>query len=133
MNNGLRLWAVMAIAILLSACQQNALDSVAHSRTQDMQTIYQQQMSKTTQTTLNNVRSELPPIAVQAADIPSGNNEVNFYQLANPQVTLWVMPRLVGSDAIAHPGFKTQFQLYEKNEYALPGELRQSTDVAQTL
>ncbi|MGH7395628.1 MAG: TIGR03751 family conjugal transfer lipoprotein, partial [Candidatus Methylomirabilales bacterium] len=47
--------------------------------------------------------------------------EALFPALPNPQLVLYVYPHL-GEDGAPVPGYATAFPLYERVEYALPGE-----------
>lgn len=51
-------------------------------------------------------------------------NEIKqlFPRLANPTLVLYVYPHLAGTERHPVPGYSTAFTLYEKVEYALPGE-----------
>lgn len=53
----------------------------------------------------------------------SGSTEIEqlFPQLPNPQVVMYVFPHR-GTSGLPIPGYMTAFRLYDKNEYALPGE-----------
>lgn len=53
----------------------------------------------------------------------SGATEIEqlFPQLPNPQVVMYVFPHRGGS-GLPVPGYTTAFRLYDKTEYALPGE-----------
>lgn len=52
-------------------------------------------------------------------------NELNlhFPRLPNPTLVLYVYPHLAGSARVPVPGYATTFSLYERVEYALPGEV----------
>ena len=52
------------------------------------------------------------------------SNEINqlFPRLANPTLVMYIYPHLAGSERHPVPGYATAFTLYEKVEYALPGE-----------
>ena len=51
-------------------------------------------------------------------------NEINlkFPRLPNPELVLYVFPHLSPKGRPV-PGYSTAFMLYEKDEYALPGEV----------
>lgn len=51
-------------------------------------------------------------------------NEIKqlFPRLSNPTLILYVYPHLSGTERYPVPGYSTAFTLYEKVEYALPGE-----------
>jgi len=55
-------------------------------------------------------------------------NELNlhFPRLPNPTLVLYVYPHLAGSARVPVPGYATTFSLYERVEYALPGEIQAS-------
>jgi conjugative transfer region lipoprotein (TIGR03751 family) len=48
--------------------------------------------------------------------------EVLFPALPNPQLILYIYPHL-GEDGAPVPGYATAFPMYERVEYALPGEV----------
>lgn len=48
--------------------------------------------------------------------------EAIFPKLPNPTLIMYVYPHLAGPSQVPIPGYSTQFTLYEKTEYALPGE-----------
>jgi len=53
-------------------------------------------------------------------------NELNlhFPRLPNPTLVLYVYPHLAGVARVPVPGYATTFSLYERVEYALPGEIQ---------
>jgi conjugative transfer region lipoprotein (TIGR03751 family) len=50
--------------------------------------------------------------------------ETRFPRLPNPTLVMFVFPHLAGSERVPVPGYATTFPLYERVEYALPGEVR---------
>lgn len=54
----------------------------------------------------------------------NSSNEIEglFPKLPNPELVLYVFPHLSGKNRPI-PGYATQFSMYEKDEYALPGEI----------
>lgn len=46
-----------------------------------------------------------------------------FPRLPNPTLVMYVFPHLAGAERAPVPGYATHFTLYERIEYALPGEL----------
>lgn len=46
-----------------------------------------------------------------------------FPRLPNPTLVMYVFPHLAGSERVPVPGYATTFTLYERVEYALPGEV----------
>ncbi|WP_307941973.1 TIGR03751 family conjugal transfer lipoprotein [Pseudomonas mosselii] len=54
----------------------------------------------------------------------TAQNEINrlFHRLPNPDLVMYVFPHLAGSDPVPVPGYSTVFPLYQRVQYALPGE-----------
>ena len=48
--------------------------------------------------------------------------QARFARLANPVLVLYVYPHLAERERVPVPGYFTVFPLYERTEYALPGE-----------
>ena len=49
--------------------------------------------------------------------------ETRFPRLPNPTLVMYVFPHLAGTERVPVPGYATTFPLYERVEYALPGEV----------
>jgi conjugative transfer region lipoprotein (TIGR03751 family) len=49
--------------------------------------------------------------------------ETIFPRLPNPTLVMYVFPHLAGPERVPVPGYATTFTLYERVEYALPGEV----------
>ncbi|MBJ7223558.1 MULTISPECIES: TIGR03751 family conjugal transfer lipoprotein [unclassified Brenneria] len=51
-------------------------------------------------------------------------NEVRsqFHRLPNPDLLMYVFPHLAGTDPVPVPGYTTVFPLYQRVQYAMPGE-----------
>ena len=51
-------------------------------------------------------------------------NEVyrQFPRLPNPDLVMYVFPHLAGTDPVPVPGYSTVFPLYQRVQYAMPGE-----------
>jgi conjugative transfer region lipoprotein (TIGR03751 family) len=51
-------------------------------------------------------------------------NEIQrqFRRLPNPDLVMYVFPHLAGSDPVPVPGYSTVFPLYQRVQYAMPGE-----------
>lgn len=45
-----------------------------------------------------------------------------FKRLPNPDLVMYVFPHLAGSDPVPVPGYSTVFPLYQRVQYAMPGE-----------
>ena len=45
-----------------------------------------------------------------------------FQRLPNPDLVMYVYPHLAGTDPVPVPGYTTVFPLYQRVQYAMPGE-----------
>lgn len=54
----------------------------------------------------------------------TAKNEIDnlFPTLENPELVMHVFPHLATDERLPVPGYSTSFPLYERNEFALPGE-----------
>ena len=54
----------------------------------------------------------------------TARNEVyrQFQRLPNPDLVMYVYPHLAGTDPVPIPGYTTVFPLYQRVQYAMPGE-----------
>lgn len=54
----------------------------------------------------------------------TAQNEISsqFKRLPNPDLVMYVFPHLAGSDPAPIPGYSTVFPLYQRVQYAMPGE-----------
>lgn len=52
-------------------------------------------------------------------------NEISttFPRLPNPTLVMFVFPHLAGPEGVPIPGYTTSFPMYDRVEYALPGEV----------
>lgn len=52
-------------------------------------------------------------------------NEIDttFPRVPNPSLVMYVYPHLAGNEQVPVPGYVTTFPMYERVEYALPGEV----------
>ena len=60
----------------------------------------------------------------QARYTRTAHNEIvsQFKRLPNPDLVMYVFPHLAGTDPVPVPGYSTVFPLYQRVQYALPGE-----------
>ena len=61
---------------------------------------------------------------VQARYTRTAQNEIyrQFHRLPNPDLVMYVFPHLAGTDPVPVPGYSTVFPLYQRVQYAMPGE-----------
>lgn len=59
-----------------------------------------------------------------AAYTRTAQNEIyrQFHRLPNPDLVMYVFPHLAGTDPVPVPGYSTVFPLYQRVQYAMPGE-----------
>ena len=59
-----------------------------------------------------------------AADTRTASTEIyrQFQRLPNPDLVMYVFPHLAGTDPVPVPGYSTVFPLYQRVQYAMPGE-----------
>lgn len=62
--------------------------------------------------------------ATNAAYTRTAVNEIHrqFHRLPNPDLVMYVFPHLAGTDPVPVPGYTTVFPLYQRVQYAMPGE-----------
>lgn len=62
--------------------------------------------------------------ALNTAYTRSAANEIHrqFHRLPNPDLVMYVFPHLAGTDPVPVPGYSTVFPLYQRVQYAMPGE-----------
>ncbi|RUS67409.1 hypothetical protein CUZ56_01354 [Saezia sanguinis] len=60
----------------------------------------------------------------QASYTRNAQNEISnqFQRLPNPDLVMYIFPHLAGSDPVPVPGYSTIFPLYQRVQYAMPGE-----------
>ena len=51
-----------------------------------------------------------------------------FPELPNPKIVMYIYPHLATRDRVPVPGYLTAFRMYDRTEFALPGENRQSVE-----
>lgn len=61
---------------------------------------------------------------IQAGYTRTATNEIlrQFHRLPNPDLVMYVFPHLAGTDPVPVPGYSTVFPLYQRVQYAMPGE-----------
>ena len=62
--------------------------------------------------------------AANAAYTRTASTEIyrQFRRLPNPDLVMYVFPHLAGTDPVPVPGYSTMFPLYQRVQYAMPGE-----------
>lgn len=97
-----------------------------------MADVYETAMNQSNGATLEQMRQRVQsPVAYTGNTQISGytrtaNNEIEnlFPTLPNPELVMYIYPHLVGDDEAPVPGYSTAFTLYEREHFALPGEIQ---------
>ena len=121
---------LLTIATVLAGCATSKEDLLPHDDT-TMLDIWNVETGGGTARQLLDTRqalrrplSEADVQAVQARYTRTAQNEIyrQFHRLPNPDLLMYVFPHLAGSDPVPVPGYTTLFPLYQRVQYALPGE-----------
>ena len=119
-----------SISLILAGCASTK-DSVLPQDGPSMQAIYAQHIEAIAAQDSRVLREALGrrPLADGNASLHGYTresfNELDtiFPRLPNPTLVMYVYPHLAGEEAVPVPGYVTTFPLYERVEYALPGEV----------
>jgi conjugative transfer region lipoprotein (TIGR03751 family) len=122
--------ALASISLALAACASTK-ESVLPQDGPSMQAIYESHMESLAARDPLAVRRELGPRALATeAEIPPGyareaasEIDTRFPRLPNPTLVMYVFPHLAEVEGVPVPGYVTTFPMYERVEYALPGEV----------
>ncbi|MFB8831225.1 TIGR03751 family conjugal transfer lipoprotein [Azotobacter sp. CWF10] len=124
--------ALICLASLLAGCSTNKDELLPHDG-QSMMDIWNQGTAASgpngTSRQLMDARQALRrPLTELPRDQGSysrtAENEIHsqFKRLPNPDLVMYVFPHLAGSDPVPVPGYTTIFPLYQRVQYAMPGE-----------
>lgn len=139
-SNSIKGLALAAAVAVLSGCATSKEELLTHSD-RTMMDIWQQETggggSGTGQVARRqlldarqSLRRPLTDADVQAAPVEqmrytrTAQSEVyrQFQRLPNPDLVMYVYPHLAGTDPVPVPGYTTVFPLYQRVQYAMPGE-----------
>ncbi|MEE4891002.1 TIGR03751 family conjugal transfer lipoprotein [Pseudomonas alliivorans] len=124
------------IAALLTGCSTDKEQMLPHGQN-TMMDVWNQGTTGSAGSASNrqllDARSELrrpvdvrttQPLQDGAAYTRTAQNEIysQFKRLPNPDLVMYVFPHLAGSDPAPVPGYTTVFPLYQRVQYAMPGE-----------
>lgn len=131
-----RIWinglAVLVIAVALGGCSTSKEKLLPHDR-QSMLDIWNEETGGNARQLLDARHSLRRPLtevdvkaapAVNASYTRTAQNEIyrQFQRLPNPDLVMYVFPHLAGTDPVPVPGYTTVFPLYQRVQYAMPGE-----------
>ena len=122
--------AIASISLMLGGCASTK-DAVLPQDGPPMEAIYDAHMRELGAQDPSIVRGALGTRGINSGeeDLDGYTREafneldVTFPRLPNPSLVMYVFPHLAGAERTPVPGYATTFPLYERVEYALPGEV----------
>ena len=124
----IRIGVLASISLVLAGCASTK-ESILPQDGPAMKQIYEEHVQKMGRQDPLVLRQELgnrPVLSEQAEGYVRGaQNEIDtrFPRLPNPTLVMFVFPHLAGEEGVPVPGYATTFPMYERVEYALPGEV----------
>ncbi len=125
-----RLFILLSISALLGGCA-GTKDTVLPQDGPTMKAIYDTHFDG-----MNTASTAHARLEIQGRPLDAGNEtleaysrtienelDTHFPRLPNPMLVMYVFPHLSGPLRVPVPGYSTTFPLYERPEYALPGEI----------
>ena len=131
MQNLSTLIGVLAsISLGLAGCASTK-EAVLPQDGPSMKTIYEQHFNEMGTQDPQAIRQELNGRTISTGTdalhsyTREAHNEIDtiFPRLPNPTLVMYVFPHLAGGEGVPVPGYATTFPMYERVEYALPGEV----------
>lgn len=123
------------ISVLLLGGCASTKDAVLPHDGKPMHQIYEEHFEQIGEQRADHVRKTLPrsPGSGQAnlhGYTREAQNEIKAMlpRLPNPTLVMFVFPHLAGPAGVPVPGYATSFPMYERVEYALPGEVPTASD-----
>ena len=116
--------------LILGGCASNK-EAVLPQDGPSMKAIYDAHLEEMAARDPRAIRGELGSRPVSSGDLPLAGytrdayNEIEttFPRLPNPTLVMYVFPHLATDERVPVPGYATTFPMYERVEYALPGEV----------
>lgn len=127
LRTGLLMLGISPVLAVLAGCAAGSKQNTLPTSGPTMAEIYERHMQSLG-------RRAPPPVPRPGAGDPApgpateATQPVNqrFTRLPNPDLVMYVAPHLSADGRYPIPGYSTVIPLYERIEYALPGELRPS-------
>ena len=131
MRNPLTLISALGLINLVLAGCASTKEAVLPQDGPSMKAIYEAHIHEMSARDPLSIRQELGnrPILTGEAALHGytrdAANEIDaiFPRLPNPTLVMYVFPHLAGKESVPVPGYATAFPMYERTEYALPGEV----------
>ncbi|QTP61135.1 TIGR03751 family conjugal transfer lipoprotein [Billgrantia antri] len=128
--------AALMTILLVAGCATSQEELMPVGDTTMMEIWQHQAGHSTGERRLLDVRSELRRpldspelVSVQLRYSRDASNEIysQFRRLPNPDLVMYVFPHLAGTEQVPVPGYSTVFPLYQRTQYAMPGESARPT------
>ena len=121
---------LVSISLLVGGCASTK-EAVLPQDGPSMQAIYNAHLEEMAARDPQTLRGELGTRPLKSSDTSlegytrDAHNEIEtiFPRLPNPTLVMYVFPHLATDERIPVPGYATTFPMYERIEYALPGEV----------
>ena len=121
---------LILVSSMLLACSTSK-ENVLPKDGPTMQQIYQQHFGASGHASIDGARAQLATRSLEPAALDlagysrTAYNEIEsiFPRLPNPTLVMYVFPHLAEPEAVPVPGYSTSFSMYERDHYALPGEV----------
>ena len=125
-----RISALALISLVLAGCASTK-EAVLPQDGPSMKAIYEAHIHEMSARDPLSIRQELGDRPILTGDSAlhgytrDAANEIDaiFPRLPNPTLMMYVFPHLAGEESVPVPGYATAFPMYERTEYALPGEV----------
>lgn len=126
--------AIVGLISVLSACAGQTKDDLLPQDGPTMEEVYRGHEQSLSGTGSNGQESAHAGIKERVtrtgdADLSGYTRDANretqqqFPRLPNPTLVMFVYPHLSTSSRLPVPGYSTSFPMYERPEYAMPGEM----------
>ena len=121
---------LISISLVLGGCASTK-EAVLPQDGPSMQAIYDAHLEEMAARDPQALRAELGTRPLKSGDASlegytrDALNEIEtiFPRLPNPTLVMYVFPHLAAEERVPVPGYATTFPMYERIEYALPGEV----------
>ena len=121
---------LVSISLLVGGCASTK-EAVLPQDGPSMQAIYDAHLEEMAARDPQALRAELGTQPLKSGDTSlegytrDAHNEIEtiFPRLPNPTMVMYVFPHLATDERVPVPGYATTFPMYERVEYALPGEV----------
>jgi len=136
-TNAIKTLSILIVTLVLTACSTSKDELLPHDDT-TMQNVWNQGTGGSISISGNQSAQQLMearsllrrPLseAELASEVTSYTRQAHtemlsqFKRLPNPDLVMYVFPHLTGTDPVPVPGYSTVFPLYQRVQYAMPGE-----------